>query len=266
VGAGRSCAQPSQGGAFKHRGASKDPALSGQLLYFLRGHDPAALLAAAFGVEGLGGVFQCLLPWGWLGQLGVNSGLALDRSIALETSLESAFFGSTYQNLLAKPFYFDPNENRPLLLMNATRIVTGQRAVISPVLLKSDKGPEYPFAMYPLTEKGAPWLQLSTAAVISARFPVISPPARLSLGDGEPVSLVDGGYLDNTGALTAKAVLDEMKGLLDTEGKGPESQYKIHLIIPRFKNLHANRDLRSSTAESVAIPTPREERKKGSLS
>jgi hypothetical protein len=190
------------------------------------------LLAAPVGALMGREVFQCWLPFGWLGQRGVNWGLALDRSIALETSLESAFFGSTGHNVLAEPFYFDPNKNRPLLLMNATRTVTGQRAVISPVLLKSDKGAEYPFAMYPLTENAAPRLQLSTAAVISARFPLISPTARLSLGHGEPISLVDGGYLDNTGALTAKAVLDEMKGLLDTD---PESPYKIHLIIPRFK-------------------------------
>lgn len=68
---------------------------------------------------------------------------------------------------------------------------------------------------------------------------------------GEPISLVDGGYLDNTGALTAKAVLDEMKGLLDTEGQGPESQYKIHLIIPRFQPSKKTPKVRSELDELV---------------
>jgi hypothetical protein len=154
-------------------------------------------------------VFQCLWPCGWLGQLGVNSGLLLDRSIALETSLESAFYGTTGDNVLADPFYFNPNENRPLLLMNATQTVTGLRGVISPVRLAAGDN-----ALYPLTE-GAPPLRLSTAAIISARFPVISPTACLSIGDGKQISLVDGGYLDNTGALTAKAILDELKSLGD---------------------------------------------------
>lgn len=187
----------------------------------------AAPVGALIGRE----VFQYLWPSGLLGEWGVNYGLVLDRAIALETSLESAFFGTTGQNLLADALYFKPKgTSAPLLLLNATETVTGRRAVISSVNLESDAK-----ALYPLSQQGAPQLQLSTAALISARFPLISPIARLSLDGGKESSLVDGGYLDNTGALTAKAVLDKIKSLLDAEGQGPGSQYRIHLIIPRFK-------------------------------
>ena len=46
-------------------------------------------------------------------------------------------------------------------------------------------------------------VRLSTAALLSARFPVVSPSGRLTdCGGGDPIQVVDGGYLDNSGAWT----------------------------------------------------------------
>ncbi len=43
-------------------------------------------------------------------------------------------------------------------------------------------------------------VRLSTAALLSARFPVISPAGRVACGDGEQPQVVDGAYYDNTAA------------------------------------------------------------------
>ena len=81
-------------------------------------------------------------------------------------------------------------------------------------------------------------LKLSTAAVLSARFPVVSPSGRLTgtCGDtpgGAPgihyicddtcrmADWSDGGYLDNSGLLTLSGLLPELKRLIAEHNAGP---------------------------------------------
>jgi len=62
-------------------------------------------------------------------------------------------------------------------------------------------------------------LRLSTAALLAARFPFVSPSGVVTHRDKilEPLHLVDGGYFDNTGAASALPVLERVKIL--AEGK-----------------------------------------------
>jgi len=53
-------------------------------------------------------------------------------------------------------------------------------------------------------------IQLATAAFISARFPYLSPLAVIHTGCGT-VRLVDGGYVENSGALTAQELLESLR-------------------------------------------------------
>jgi hypothetical protein len=54
---------------------------------------------------------------------------------------------------------------------------------------------------------------LIDTAVASASFPWITPSLRLQIGSSSYVSLVDGGYLDNSGAETVSDVLAELMGI-----------------------------------------------------
>jgi len=58
-------------------------------------------------------------------------------------------------------------------------------------------------------------LFLSTAALLSARFPVISPVARYDGEVGGTIRIVDGGYSDNSGAATGADVLEAFVKELD---------------------------------------------------
>ena len=80
-------------------------------------------------------------------------------------------------------------------------------------------------------------LKLSTASVLSARFPVVSPSGRLegtcaetegmtsgmhyACQDGCDMRMVDGGYLDNSGMLTLSGILPELKRLIAEHNAGP---------------------------------------------
>jgi hypothetical protein len=124
---------------------------------------------------------------------------------------------------------------RPLLVLNGTSVETGRRIVTSP-LAPSHRPPGMPedrlfvdaYDFYEMTcaaeSAGASKavskcgclqaangramprcdIRLSTAVTNSARFPLISPPGNIRRSDGRIADrIVDGGYFENYGALTA---------------------------------------------------------------
>jgi WD40 repeat protein len=124
----------------------------------------------------------------------------------------------------------------PILLLNGTSVQTGRRIITSDVdTLTRDatrKVTGRVFAdSYDLHEllghletkgqaaKAAKLvcpgcdIRLSTAATMSARFPLISPPGTIVGGDGKTVMdrVVDGGYYENFGAITATELADELR-------------------------------------------------------
>jgi hypothetical protein len=176
------------------------------------GHD---LLSAALGALLGPEIFQRILPF---------RDLRADRAIAIERAFERAFWQTTKQQLLCADFrsHFDTNASRPLLLLNSTGIDTGQRVVFSPVAVGDDQG-----VSYPMQETSSLALRMSTVAFLSARFPVISPTGYLHLSDGTVRPLVDGGYYDNTGAVTMSRVLTE---IANTSRK----DFQLLILSPRF--------------------------------
>jgi hypothetical protein len=117
----------------------------------------------------------------------------------------------------------------PILLLNATSVTTGRRIIVSDIKLgpqPSKKVILWPFA-YDLWElrvpaqnpkdkaltttsqtleiaAAAPDIRLSTAAALSARFPIISPYGSIDdINNKTPVDeVVDGGYFENDGLAT----------------------------------------------------------------
>jgi hypothetical protein len=126
----------------------------------------------------------------------------IDRGTALERSFENASGG-----LLARPFLslFPYNKDpvaegkaplRPILLLNATHEETGKRIITGHVLIERNVFIDSSDALNVLRKD----VRASTAAHNSARFTYISPAG--DLGDKHG-SVIDGGYFENYGALTA---------------------------------------------------------------
>ncbi len=112
----------------------------------------------------------------------------------------------------------------PLLFLNTTDLYTGDRVVQSPLTaflpripVKTDE--EAPPATRPArvrildnsgTERD---LTVANAAVLSARFPIVSPPGRYrectdeTCAEGRLKQIADGGYFDNTGLETIADIL-----------------------------------------------------------
>jgi hypothetical protein len=159
-----------------------------------------------------------------------------DRSIALERSLESAWDQQTkpYRtqhpdqwlegNPLQEPFVqqWTPTSDGPALFINTTEIESGHGRVISPLLISECKplaatehdAPEFTNFPLPPKESTCPFdginISLSTAAVLSARFPWLTPPGLLR-DASQKIYLVDGGYLDNSGLETALKIVHELQ-------------------------------------------------------
>ncbi|MFD3400090.1 hypothetical protein ACFWUU_05425 [Kribbella sp. NPDC058693] len=160
-----------------------------------------------------------------------------DRAALLEESLEHS------QPALADPFLegYRPmttattNAWRPLALLNGTAVESGCRALTAPVQLTdldtgntpstfgcrsvpssgSDAGRTASTGLYDLTDLylcPSRDLAMSTAATLSARFPYVTPSGRLSNCDNNQVRtfVVDGGYLDNSGAMTATDIYERL--------------------------------------------------------
>ncbi len=103
---------------------------------------------------------------------------------------------STSYETLADP---DPASSVPLLLLNATTVEGGKRALISPLPVRPR---EFPDAVDVRAAIGHP-LANSTAAHLSARFMYVSPAGTVLARDGGVAGhLVDGGYFENSGATT----------------------------------------------------------------
>ena len=96
----------------------------------------------------------------------------------------------------------DKNYEVPLLFANTFDVDSGKKGIIAPVLLNNLDFPATIMLEQEIKDPGD--LRLSTAAFLSARFPYISPSAKL---DGRH-HFTDGGTWDNSGAETSLQVLN----------------------------------------------------------
>ncbi|MFD3335931.1 hypothetical protein ACFWV1_25240 [Streptomyces sp. NPDC058700] len=171
-----------------------------------------------------------------------------DRAAVLEQSWERR------QEELKRPFYGTWNATgdsdaaawTPLALFNGTAVESGCRVLTSPIQLGAFDRPVGPTSCTQRPERprepgtgqearppGGPTLidlrggflcgredvNRSTAVLLSARFPWITPSGRLS-GDacGHPqarLSVVDGGYVEATGSMTAVDLRDRLARVID---------------------------------------------------
>ncbi len=180
-----------------------------------------------------------------------------DRSRALEFGVEESWNNQFLNrakdasNPLEKPFYefWKPHGSAPALIINTTNVDNGERLVISPFRISDvDTMLDYD------VDKND--FSLSTAAALSARFPVISSEGwfRHNGQSRQVIShssnqkypyktrLVDGGYYDNSGLSTSQNIIIDLKKSLATSnlssnngGINPQKDGKK--IVPEFISL-----------------------------
>lgn len=142
-----------------------------------------------------------------------------DRAVAGETALEQ-FWYVAFPGTAGQPG-LNPLENSldairperggnvPFLILNITDLPTGQRVIAHN--LDHEISPIFSFAEPDLDY--AQTLRLSTAAFLSARFPYVTPSGihNYSGGGGQRhLRLGDGGYFENSGALSTQEVLERL--------------------------------------------------------
>jgi hypothetical protein len=155
---------------------------------------------------------------------------AFDRARALERELERVFADETGSDVFEKGFYHlrpTPSatqiSNVPNLLLNVTRVETGERWVVSHA-----GGWSQGLLCHDLSELEIGDIPLSTAAVLSARFPLVTPAARVDTPLGK-VRLVDGGYFENSGLTSAHDVAMEI--LSSTRSDSAFAGLELYVLV-----------------------------------
>jgi len=176
-----------------------------------------------------------------------------DRAMAMEKSWEKAWSDCEMdQTRFSEPFdklwdfTGDADEEKrfrvPLLFLNSTVVKTGQRMIASPLPFEPGTAFHKVFhnALETRRELGTK-APLSTVVHTSARFTYVSPAGtirRLDRKDSklavEPrwIRVVDGGYFENSGAVTANEILARI-AMLDARSNSPR---KIRPIVIHISN------------------------------
>jgi hypothetical protein len=133
-----------------------------------------------------------------------------DRGIALEKAFERAWKDTmhtpTFEESFDNLWQADADHKVPSLFLNSTEAGSAERAVFSNVSMAGIFGADK--AIQDVAEKLP--LRLSTAMLLSARFPYISPEGKAGPPGGS-LRFVDGGYFDNSGAATLLEVVRALR-------------------------------------------------------
>lgn len=141
---------------------------------------------------------------------------SLDRARWLERSFEFSWWQIVRSAYFDQPFLrrYQPQGAAPALFMNTTDVGTGQRIVLTGYELDRTAGsasaPDAMKTINSLIDRNVRDIRVSTAAGLSARFPLVSPAG--SIPD-RPEKLVDGGYFENSGVETALELIRSLKAI-----------------------------------------------------
>ena len=165
-----------------------------------------------------------------------------DRAVGLEKSMEyfSKEHGIGFEKNVSE--VMDTSGKLPALFINTTHVQQGAPAVISTIQLDSFSRRIDVLDTIALTKReGKGDIRFSTAVVLGARFPYVSPAGRIRNN-----YFVDGGYFDNTGAGIVHEMVQKLDSIIKKKGKDPL------LSKLRFNVLYlSNSSLTASAEESI---------------
>jgi len=163
------------------------------------------------------------------------TGTSTDRAAALVASFENSVNGcdpAAGENL-HHPFAdnWPLNTAAPGLVLNSTWVETGFRVAFAPFHLHNIDESLYSFSDLDMPQENDQTLM--QAAAVSARFPLILPPfsAVMQADPKDPTehkrwNFVDGGYSDNSGAITAL----DLYNVLKSATQGTQVQIRVILL------------------------------------
>lgn len=196
--------------------------------------------------------FQRLLP----GHIFPDRASALElgwelawRRALKETGTRSDRFAKNFSELWGDQ-YRQPNKVNawiPSLFLNGTSVEAGSRIITSDLRIFPGQPGQFPqsedsFRKLTFRAEKAkdgvdhPWeitgdIPLSTAANMSTRFPIISPAGLFP----DKTHVVDGGYFDNSGAVTAWDMIRSLKQYLNAyPNPGRDSKITLKVVVIRF--------------------------------
>ncbi|MEL6281563.1 MAG: hypothetical protein AAFQ73_02285 [Pseudomonadota bacterium] len=207
---------------------------------------------------------------------------AFSREIALERTFEEAWWANdpdaqpgvpnTMEEGLLR--YWSPEGAAPALFINTTEADTGRRMILSPLPQLGPGLRNYTQLAWPDNSGATPDMRLSTAMILSARFPWITPagsvylkhrPATNEALERRKARLVDGGYFENSGIETASDIVNalrlrEERGEIDlhiiafdlTEDRWRKPSYALGEILTPVKSLLSTRKARAPFAQERA--------------
>jgi hypothetical protein len=171
-----------------------------------------------------------------------------DRAAALEEVIAggskdqvlNAYFNTNVSDV------FDNSGSLPILFINATQVDNGMPGVIgSAKLPTTSQRTDILSLVDSMSKKKEGNLLLTTGAVLSSRFPYVSPAGKIY-----DRYYVDGGYFDNSGAGTVLEFIQEMEQFFKNPDNDSITQYRhrytFHIVhitnseqVPRpTKNIH----------------------------
>ncbi len=181
-------------------------------------------------------LFQHFVPYAFIN----------DRAKAIERSWQAAWddceagerFTEPLQNLWTGHHPFET----PLLFLNSTVVETGQRMIAAPVPIRPEIFSDALDSRKAIGES----VPLATAVHNSARFTYISPAGlikRQNVPHEQWLHLVDGGYFENSGAVTLAEVLDVLLEVAE------ERHFEITPVV-----IHISNDPETSDPEQFDDP------------
>ena len=185
----------------------------------------SATVASLFGRD----FIQNIIPWDirYWSNRSRNLGYQYEQMIAGQTSSTNNFFAEEFQ----KVWYVGKdsvNTHIPLYFGNTLQVEDGRRGVSSAVDMVDSIFVDAIDVLKMRDESQT--LKLSSASMLTNRFPFVNPVGRIDLMTG-PGHFADGGYFDNAGALTAAEVLGELIKMkrMHTQAGSPDSLLYSHL-------------------------------------
>lgn len=187
---------------------------------------------------------------------------AWDRALGLELSFsEAGSSAGLVGNMLAPislegPFYSD--HRGTFLVLNTTEVDSGRRFLLSPFLFPSDATFHEP-SRGPGEPQRRQDVRFSTAAVMSARFPLITPYAFFNGTDAQRQRrTVDGGYYDNAGAVPGSEISSALNTVLKEEQLTDRFKVILIAIVNRssFLRLTEKDSQNSSDITKVRVTKP----------
>ncbi|MDV6169696.1 hypothetical protein R1T16_14765 [Flavobacterium sp. DG1-102-2] len=175
-------------------------------------------------------IFQYIIPLGL-----DNRADVLERSFSESPAEDNITpeYDTVIPHYYGRPLskVYDFSGRLPLLFINTTQVDNSYPGVISPVIPKKDKLKWYRTDVLSLVDSlkkkdSRTDIRFSTAAVLSSRFPFVSPAGKI-----HDRYFVDGGYYDNSGAGTTLEFLKQLKAYLALKKGNPAyDRFTFHIL------------------------------------